>query len=85
MVRADKRRARDELLSLKPLTFIGEHRYRELRTRWGQVFRADMGAEAFHDILKRLDLEKLKEELWHEVRTTRSKQKRRKATKRLKV
>ncbi|MBI3160642.1 MAG: DNA-directed RNA polymerase subunit beta' [Chloroflexi bacterium] len=85
VVRADKLRARDELLSLKPLTFIGEHRYRELRTRWGQVFRADMGAEAFHDILKRLDLEKLKEELWHEVRTTRSKQKRRKATKRLKV
>jgi DNA-directed RNA polymerase subunit beta' len=85
VVRAEKLRARDELLSLKPLTFIGEHRYRELRARWGQVFRADMGAEAFHDILKRLDLEKLKEELWHEVRTTRSKQKRRKATKRLKV
>ncbi len=85
LVRAEKLRARDELLSLKPLTFIGENRYRELRARWGQVFKADMGAEAFHDILKRLDLEKLKEELWHEVRTTRSKQKRRKATKRLKV
>ena len=67
------------------MTFMGELRYRELRSRWGQVFRADMGAEAFFDILKRLDLEKLAEELWHEVRTTRSKQKRRKATKRLKV
>jgi DNA-directed RNA polymerase subunit beta' len=44
-----------------------------------------MGAEAFHDILKRLDLEQLREELWKEVRTTRSKQKRRRATKRLKV
>ena len=44
-----------------------------------------MGAEAFHDILKRLDLDKLAEELWHEVRTTKSKQKRKKATTRLKV
>ncbi|HWQ84727.1 MAG TPA: DNA-directed RNA polymerase subunit beta', partial [Anaerolineales bacterium] len=59
--------------------------YRELKSRWGQVFRADMGAEAFYDILRRLDLDKLSEELWHEVRTTRSKQKRKKATKRLKV
>ncbi|MBN1230727.1 MAG: DNA-directed RNA polymerase subunit beta' [Anaerolineales bacterium] len=83
--RAEKLSMRDELLDLTPLTFIGEHRYRELRSRWGQVFRADMGAEAFHDILKRLDLDKMSKELWHEVRTSRSKQKRKKATKRLKV
>jgi DNA-directed RNA polymerase subunit beta' len=76
---------RDELLELRPLTFMGESRYRELKSRWGQVFRADMGAEAFYDILRRLDLDKLAEELWHEVRTSRSKQKRKKATKRLKV
>ena len=72
-------------LELRPFTFISEMRYRELRQRWGQVFRADMGAEAFYDILKRLDLDKLSEELWHEVRTTKSKQKRKKATTRLKV
>ncbi|MGW8143983.1 MAG: DNA-directed RNA polymerase subunit beta', partial [Anaerolineales bacterium] len=78
-------RLRDELLELRPLTFMGESRYRELKSRWGQVFRADMGAEAFYDILRRIDLDKLAEELWHEVRTSRSKQKRKKATKRLKV
>jgi DNA-directed RNA polymerase subunit beta' len=78
-------RMRDELLELRPLTFMGESRYRELKSRWGQAFRADMGAEAFYDILKRIDLDKLAEELWHEVRTSRSKQKRKKATKRLKV
>ncbi|HSQ39412.1 MAG TPA: DNA-directed RNA polymerase subunit beta', partial [Anaerolineales bacterium] len=78
-------RLRDELLELRPFTFISEMRYRELRQRWGQVFRADMGAEAFYDILKRLDLDKLAEELWKEVRTTKSKQKRKKATTRLKV
>ena len=64
---------------------MGEARYRELKSRWGQVFSADMGAEAFFDILKRLDLDKLSEELWHELRTTKSKQKRKKATSRLKV
>jgi DNA-directed RNA polymerase subunit beta' len=76
---------RDELVDLRPLTFMGETRFRELKTRWGQVFRADMGAEAFYDILRRLDLNKLAEELWKEVRTSKSKQKRKKATKRLKV
>ena len=76
---------RDELMELRPFTFISEIRYRELKQRWGQVFRADMGAEAFYDILRRLDLDKLSEELWHEVKTTKSKQKRKKATTRLKV
>ena len=76
---------RDELLELRPFTFLGETRYRELKQRWGQVFRADMGAEAFYDILRRLDLDKLSTELWHEVRSTKSKQKRKKATTRLKV
>ncbi|RPI32254.1 MAG: DNA-directed RNA polymerase subunit beta', partial [Chloroflexota bacterium] len=85
IVRDENARMRDELLELRPLTFMGETRYRELKSRWGQVFRADMGAEAFYDILKRLDLDKLAEELWHEVRTSKSKQKRKKATKRLKV
>jgi DNA-directed RNA polymerase subunit beta' len=78
-------RMRDELMELRPFTFISESRYRELKQRWGQVFRADMGAEAFYDILRRVDLEKLSEELWHEARTSKSKQKRKKATTRLKV
>jgi len=78
-------RLRDELQDLKPFTFLSETRYRELKQRWGQVFRADMGAEAYYDILKRLDLDKLSEELWTEVRTSKSKQKRKKATTRLKV
>jgi len=76
---------RDELLDLKPFNFLNESQYRELKTKWGQVFRADMGAEAFYDILRRLDMEKLADELWIELRTTKSKQKRKKATTRLKV
>jgi DNA-directed RNA polymerase subunit beta' len=76
---------RDELQDLQPFTFLTESRYRELKSRWGQVFRADMGAEAFYDVLRRLDLEKLSADLWTEVRTSKSKQKRKKATTRLKV
>ena len=76
-------RLRDELYDLEPFTFLSESRYRELKSRWGQVFRADMGAEAFYDILKRIDLDAMAEELWEEIRTTRSKQKRKKATRRL--
>jgi DNA-directed RNA polymerase subunit beta' len=77
--------ARDELLSLEELQFLGEPRYRELKQKYGQVFKANMGAEAFLEILRHMDLEKLAVELWHEVRSTRSKQRRKKATKRLRV
>ncbi len=65
--------------------FLSEGRYRELKSRFGNVFQAGMGAEAFYDILSDLNLEKMNEELWREVRTTRSKQRRKKATKRLRV
>ena len=74
-----------KLMELRPFTFLSESRYRELKQRWGQVFRADMGAEAFYDILRRLDLDKLSEDLWHEVRPPRASRKRKKATTRLKV
>ena len=77
--------ARDELQSLEVLQFLGEPRYRELKQKYGQVFKASMGAEAFLEILKHMDLDRLANELWHEVRTTRSKQRRKKATKRLRV
>ena len=76
---------RDEVLSLAQMQFLNEPRFRELRQRWGQIFRAGMGAEAFYDILAAMDLDKSADELWNEVRTTRSKQRRRQATKRLRV
>jgi len=76
---------RDELMSLQPMMFLGESKYRELKQKYGQVFKADMGAEAFLELLKHMDLNKTAKELWHEIRTTKSKQKRKKALKRLKV
>ena len=76
---------RNELEDLVPFSFLSENKFREMKQKWGQVFRADMGAEAFLDILSRLDMDKLAEELWYEVRHTKSKQKRKKGTSRLKV
>ncbi len=83
--RQSAERARQELQDLKVLQFLSETRYRELKSRYGQVFQADMGAEAFYEILKHMEMDKLAKELWHEVRNTRSKQRKKKATKRLRV
>jgi DNA-directed RNA polymerase subunit beta' len=76
---------RQELQALSSLQFLGEARYRELRQKYGTIFKANMGAEAFYEILQHMDLDKLAVELWHEVRTTKSKQRKKKATKRLRV
>jgi len=84
-IRQSADKARNEIAELRVLQFLSETRYRELKQRYGQVFHADMGAEAFYDILRGMELDKLSVELWHEVRTTRSKQKKKKATKRLRV
>ena len=75
----------DELKSLAPLQSFGEARYRELHSRFGNVFRAGMGAKALYEYLQNMDLDPLSEELWNEVRTGRSKARRQKATKRLRV
>ena len=74
-----------ELNDLHILQFLSESRYRELKSKFGNVFQANMGAEAFYEILSTLNLATLADELWVEVRTTRSKQRSRKATKRLSV
>ena len=75
----------DELKGLASMQFFGEARYRELRSKWGNVFRASMGAEAFYEYLQDMELDKISEEMWHEVRHGRSKQRRQRATKRLRV
>jgi len=84
-LRARFKADREELLGLAELQFLGEPRLRELKSKWGQVFKAGMGAEAFYEVLCNLDLDKSAKELWHEVRHGTSKQRRKRATKRLRV
>jgi len=76
---------KEELRNLKQMTFLTESRYHELSEQWGHVFEAKMGAEAFLDICKQVDLDALSKELRATMRTTRSKQMKKKATKRLGV
>ena len=76
---------RDKLLNLHAMMFLPEPQYREHKQKWGQVFRAGMGAEALYEILCDLNMDKLMQELWTEINTTKSKQRKKKATKRLKV
>ncbi len=83
--RAELDTKRDELLDIAQYQCINEPRLRELRSKWGQVFKAGMGAEAFYEILANMDLDKLAEELWHEVRHGTSKTRRKQAVRRLRI
>ena len=74
----------DELEDLRIHKLIAESRYRELKDHYGNVFQANMGAEAILAILRSIDLEALREQLINEMQTT-SGQRRKKAIKRLRV
>ncbi|MGD2076989.1 MAG: DNA-directed RNA polymerase subunit beta', partial [Chloroflexota bacterium] len=84
-VRQQAQANKEQLENLAQMAFLNETEYRDLKSKFGNVFRAGMGAEAFYDILKNMDLDKLAKDLWREVRTTRSKQAAKRATKRLQV
>jgi DNA-directed RNA polymerase subunit beta' len=84
-LRGQMERDLEDLKSLEEKQLLTETRYRELAERWGNVFTAAMGAEAVRDIVAKIDLDKLAKELRREIRTTRSKQRRKKAAKRLRV
>jgi DNA-directed RNA polymerase subunit beta' len=64
---------------------LTEERYRELRTQYGDVFVAKMGAEAIKELLKGVNVEELSDELRLIMRTETSQIKKLKAAKRLKV
>jgi DNA-directed RNA polymerase subunit beta' len=66
------------------MVLLPEPQYRDMQERFGGVFEAGMGAEAILKILERVNIEKLREKLQGEIHSS-SGQKRKKATKRLKV
>jgi len=76
---------REELRNIRVRQLINESRYRELEEKWPRVFKADMGAKAIRDIVVGIDLESLALRLRNEIETTRSKQRRKKAAKRLRI
>src|SRR5204862_80797 len=64
---------------------LPEEKYRELRSQFGDVFVAKMGAEAIKELLRRVNVEELSDELRLIMRTETSQIKKLKAAKRLKV
>ncbi|HZF09127.1 MAG TPA: DNA-directed RNA polymerase subunit beta' [Thermoanaerobaculia bacterium] len=71
---------------LKEQELLTEERYRELRDKVGEgTFEAKMGAEAIKELLSRIDVDELAEELRIIMRTETSQIRRLKAAKRLKV
>jgi DNA-directed RNA polymerase subunit beta' len=89
-VRAEFQERIEELEDLRDpvlhdrVTLLAEAKYRELSEGFGGVFQVGMGAEALLRILQRLDLNKLRTRLYEEIHSS-SGQRRKKATKRLRV
>ena len=76
---------RKEIRRIKVKQFLNETQYRELESKWGRFFSADMGGGALHTVCTGLDLDQMAERLRREANDSRSKQRRKKATKRLRV
>src|SRR5690606_22810974 len=70
---------------LKQNQLLTEDQYRKAREDYGHKFRAQMGAEAIKELLKRVHIERLAEELRVKMRAETSAQKKLKYAKRLKV
>ena len=69
---------------LEKMALLTETEYRENKEKYGNGFRAGIGAEAIKELLEELDLDQLYEELKEEVRTTTG-QRNVKAVRRLEV
>jgi DNA-directed RNA polymerase subunit beta' len=72
------------LESIKPRDTLSEMEYRELQDMAGRMFKASMGAEAIRDLLRGINMDDLAAQLRGETHSS-SGQKRKKATKRLRV
>src|SRR5688572_23041539 len=70
---------------LKYKQLLNEDQFRQERERWGFKFKAEMGAEAIKEMLRRINVEQLDEEMREKMSNETSAQKKLKFAKRLKV
>jgi DNA-directed RNA polymerase subunit beta' len=77
-------KTKDDLEDIKITKIYSELEYRELSSRFGQIFKAAIGAEAIRTIVQNLDLAKLIAELEEDLKKA-SGQKQKKLIKRLKL
>jgi DNA-directed RNA polymerase subunit beta' len=83
-LRTSAEQRKKKLEAIKPRDTLSEMDFRELQDMAGRMFRAGMGAEAIRDLLRNISLDELSAQLRLETHST-SGQKRKKATKRLRV
>ncbi len=81
---ASRANAKSELEALNRLTLLPEAKYRDLNLKFGEVFRAEIGAEAIRNLLAEINMDKLVEGLSEEAEASQG-QKRKKTLKRLKM
>jgi DNA-directed RNA polymerase subunit beta' len=70
---------------LKERQVLVEDEYRQYRDQYGTSFKAGMGAEAAKELLERMDLNALADELRGDLKKTKSKQKIKDLSKRLRI
>ncbi|MGE0432203.1 MAG: DNA-directed RNA polymerase subunit beta', partial [Planctomycetota bacterium] len=72
-------------LPIKEKDLLTEENYRQMKVRYGDEFKAGMGAEAVRELLRKIDLEETAIELRKDLKETGSKQKKKDLIKRLKT
>ncbi len=75
---------KSEIENIQPLKLLNEDEYRKLKDKYGDIFEAGMGAEAMLEILKKIDIDKLHQELLEQIRSI-SGEHRRKVSQRLQL
>jgi DNA-directed RNA polymerase subunit beta' len=83
-IRRETEEKLDQLESIQFRKLLSEQEYRELSDAFPGVFKAGMGAEAILEIVSKMNLDELAGELRHEIQNSTG-QRRKKATKRLRV
>ncbi len=83
-LKLSKDKAREEVLSIKPLRILSEIEYRDFSLKYGEIFEAGTGAETLRKIFEKIDLKQEIERLRREMEKA-SPEAKRKILRRLKV
>ena len=83
-LRVAKNKAKENVLSIKPLKILSEIEYRDFSMKYGEVFEAGTGAETLRTIFEKIDLKKEIKKIKKDLEGTLG-QKRKKTLRRLKL
>ena len=84
-LKAARKRAREEVLNLKPLKILSETEHHDLSLKYGEVFTAGTGAETLRKIFEKIDLKKEISKLKKQLAKTTPRQKWKRILRKLKL